>query len=379
MKILFLPHNTKLYGANKSMISLMKHLSVNNDILMFAPFKNHFKDILDENDIKFKKIPFYASLLYVRINNPKYLFYPLLVLLDIVIFPYLLYVTARFNPDIIYSNSSVENIGIIIAKILKKKHITHVREFGDLDFNFIFIFGKRNKQKYLNLSDGVIFNSNIIESTVLPKSMQKTKSCVIYNGIADLESHPHKPVLSVDKEIVFGVVGFIQMEKGQLEAISYLNKHLKEHDNIKLKIFGSGMYAYINKIKNYIANNNLANKVELVDFNKNVSEIYKSIHILLVFAKNEAFGRVTIEAMQYGLPVIAFNGGATKELIYNKVDGLLFSNEIEFDDCVNNLLSNDLLYNTISENAIKKVKKEFSEANYCTNIEDFINLIYRSN
>ncbi len=39
---------------------------------------------------------------------------------------------------------------------------------------------------------------------------------------------------------------------------------------------------------------------------------------------NEAFGRVTVEALTAGRPVVGANSGGTAELVHHGVDGLLF-------------------------------------------------------
>ena len=45
----------------------------------------------------------------------------------------------------------------------------------------------------------------------------------------------------------------------------------------------------------------------------------------LMCSENEGLGRVTVEAMFYGCPVIARNTGGTLDFIEDKVTGLLFS------------------------------------------------------
>lgn len=41
----------------------------------------------------------------------------------------------QFSPDIIHSNTSITNIGYYAARALDIYHITHFREYGDLDFS----------------------------------------------------------------------------------------------------------------------------------------------------------------------------------------------------------------------------------------------------
>lgn len=56
---------------------------------------------------------------------------------------------------------------------------------------------------------------------------------------------------------------------------------------------------------------------------KKIPEIYASTKALLYCSKDEDFGLTPVEAMNYGVPVIAFRSGALQEIVKNKVNGLL--------------------------------------------------------
>ena len=374
MKILFITHNGHPYGANKSLLMTMNALTEDHTVLLITPFRNAF---LNTNDtINNLNIPFFPSIFFVKYKL-KYCIYPFLILLDIIMFPFLLYQTMRFSPDLIYSNTSVENTGLLLAKITRKKHITHVREFGDLDYGLKCIFGKKFKSTYLNKSNGLIFNSKVVQDTVLTGAYKKTICAVIYNGICD-SKNPYEYRKLDEKQINIGFIGFIQPQKGQLEAIRYLKNLLKTSEKCRLLIYGTGEKSYIRKITDYLVTNKLDKKVLIKGFEADIKNIYDSLDILFVFSKNEAFGRVTIEAMQKGIPVVAYRGGGTLELIDDKKDGLLFSNKEEFQLIINDLIANKQLYKTISSNAIKKIKSHFSEERYINEIKKFINKVFTS-
>ena len=57
------------------------------------------------------------------------------------------------------------------------------------------------------------------------------------------------------------------------------------------------------------------NNIESVGWKDDYKEIYHNAHIFLNPSLHETLGNVTIEAMQYGLPVICTNHGATKEIV----------------------------------------------------------------
>lgn len=369
MKILFIAHNGHPYGANKSLLTVIEHLKKTNDVLLITPRKNHFID--SKSSVSNINFPFFSTLFYVKFK-PKYIVFPFLLVLNVLIFPFLLYRIAKFNPDLIYSNTSVENIGLICAKILKKKHITHVREFGNLDYGLQCILGVKFKRYLLNKSDGLIFNSQIVCETVLPVQYQTTKCKVVYNGIRVKENIQYRQFPEERNIITFGIVGFIHEHKGQLQAVEYIADFLKKY-NCRLFIYGDGEKEYVKKIQDFIHSKDLMENVFLKGYSSNADKIYSSIDVLLMFSQNEAFGRVTIEAMQNGIPVVAYKGGGTMELIENKVDGLLFETKSEFQNCISSLVFDSSLYESISKKAINKVRNCFSEENYINDVGIFVN------
>ena len=74
----------------------------------------------------------------------------------------------------IYSNTSAENIGIFIAKILAVKHVWHIREFMSLDHNAYFIFGRNMKSRLINMSDKSIYVSNSLLESIHGKKESKS-------------------------------------------------------------------------------------------------------------------------------------------------------------------------------------------------------------
>lgn len=368
MKILFIAHNGHPYGANKSLVSIINHLGQSHQVMLITPFRNKF--INSDSRINNINFLFFPTLFYIKLKL-KYVLFPILLLLDFFTFPVLLYKIAKFNPDLIYSNTSVENTGLLCAKLLKKKHITHVREFGDLDFGIACIVGKKFKRWFLNQSDGLIFNSQIVLDVVLPVQYQKTRCRVIYNGIHStptLYSYRSTPVNGL---LNVGIVGFIHPPKRQLEAIQFM-KDLFHKSKFRLLLYGTGERKYIRKIQSYIHSNKLESNVYFQGYVTDVEKIYSEIGILLVFSRNEAFGRVTIEAMQKGIPVVAYKGGGTMELIHHNVDGFLFETIEDFQYYMNLLASNVNVYQDLSRKAIDKVNSHFSEELYVNNIESFV-------
>jgi glycosyltransferase involved in cell wall biosynthesis len=102
--------------------------------------------------------------------------------------------------------------------------------------------------------------------------------------------------------------------------------------------------------------------IEIIE-GKNSKEIMKEIDILVVPSITpEGFGRVIVEGMVSGIPVIATNIGATSEIIEDNITGFLVEpqNSFQISEKIKKIISNSELYKKISINAQKYAIEKFS-------------------
>lgn len=371
MKIQFISHYSHLYGANKMLLTLLLYFHNHGyNVSALFPSKGKMTEKLDELNIPYKVIPYYSSFLYIK-RTIKFIAYPLLMLLDFITFPFILLHIKKFNPDIIYSNTSAENLGYFVAEILKKKHITHVHEFMSKNHGSIFIGGNKLKRKFLDRSAGVIFVTKSVAKDVMGNDFNSKKHVIIYNGL------PY-PILNIHKKEIshpqaYGIVGILSSGKRQDVAIKYFKQICKIDPSSRLHIFGDGP----NKkhLYNIVRELELTSNIIFHGFVQDIETIYKEIDVLLVFSKLEGFGLVTAEAMYRGIPVIGYDDAGTSELIEDKQSGYLFTDEKSFQKAVEKLQLTEN-YKRIKENAYTRAISLFSEQRYCSNIETFIKKIY---
>ena len=82
---------------------------------------------------------------------------------------------------------------------------------------------------------------------------------------------------------------------------------------------------YEAELKMYI-DENLTDRVTMLGRIADMKKLREKADVEIVASSMEAFGRVTVEAMMGGMPVIGSDSGANPELICNGSDGLLFKN-----------------------------------------------------
>lgn len=101
------------------------------------------------------------------------------------------------------------------------------------------------------------------------------------------------------------------------------------------------------------------------------------IDILIHPAINEPFGRVLIEAMSIGKPVIAYNCGGPKEIIVNNETGYLVEpyNYGEIAKKTILLLENEELRLQFGKAGRKRVIEKFNIEGYVSEMEDVFDYI----
>jgi glycosyltransferase involved in cell wall biosynthesis len=371
MKIQFILNYSDLYGANRSILSVIKHFHKKGHIInVMIPSKGGMYEELMSHKISCDVIPYYAAFLYIK-PVFKHLLIPFLAIIDLFLFPLMVFKVKRFNPDIIYSNTSAENFGMFIAKLLEKKHILHVREFMDRDYNSHFVLGKKNKSRFINCSDVSIYVSKAVLNSIHGFNVKDNKQKIIYNGIeSDLYNLSQK-VINVNA-MVFGIVGILDPAKGQDTAIRYFLEILKEYPNAKLLVYGDKKGAYKKKLIKLVSSLNLNDNVMFLGFETDTKKVYNSIDILLMFSKSEGFGRVTVEAAFNGVPVIGFDNAGTSELIVDRETGCLFRDLDSFNESVCFMLKNTNNYHAVREKAFHNAWGLYSQEVCCNNVEKVV-------
>ena len=282
---------------------------------------------------------------------------------------------AKLNPRIIYTNTSVINIGAIAAKELGIAHLWHVREYGEQDHALSFILEEKERFEYIGRnSNCIIFNSYAVRD-YFSLYCDCKRSNVIYNDVLvcnDVDMH--SLFINSDSFHVL-IVGTIQRGKGQKDAIIAINELKKEGYDVELAIVGSGDQSYLDECKRLIDKEFLHDRVHFTGYLDNAFPVIKQCDALLICSKCEAFGRVTIEGMLAGKPVIATNSGGTVELITDGVSGLLYEpgDYKQLKEKIKLLINNSEIGLTMGAEAYKWATDHFHDQRNSRRIENIIN------
>ena len=110
-------------------------------------------------------------------------------------------------------------------------------------------------------------------------------------------------------------------------------------------------------IKKLISQLNLKNKIKLIHPlpQDKLIKYYQMANVFVLPSLCEPYGKVILEAMASGVPIIATNRGGTQEIIKNKENGILVSvkNSKSIANAINNLFINVKLKNYMIKNGFK--------------------------
>ena len=141
----------------------------------------------------------------------------------------------------------------------------------------------------------------------------------IHNGIAlpPREAVPSAPGLAARANVVLGV-GRLVPEKGfaaLIEAVA------RAKTKPRLILLGEGPER--SSLEHLIAICGLSDRVELRGYVKDLASIYAQGKMLVLPSRSEAFGNVIVEALGYGLPVVATRSGGPPEVLGDGAHGRL--------------------------------------------------------
>ena len=315
-KICLVAHLNDLSGANKSLIDLANLLKTTFEVIVVVPRDGLLNAELKSRGIKTEII---HSGTWVSSNQESFIktFTKKMLINFSEIRFYNFFKREKFN--LIHFNSSVYGSGAISARKLKIPYTWHIRELAEENFSLTF-FNRKKTFQLINSASKVFTISKFMKNKI-SADIQNDLIEVVYNGIVPYKSE----IEMIRYPMSLVIIGAIAPDKGQLDAVRAV-KHLKNNKNLEIELTIVGPITnkdYYNELVSEITDD-VKHLITFTGYQKDVSEYRKSNYIALVCSNAEAFGRVTIEAMNYHQIVIAANSGATPEIIDDKVDGFLY-------------------------------------------------------
>ena len=318
MRVVFFTHGSELLGANRSLVqNLLYWKELGVEPLVISLGDGDLNKLLWEQGIPNLSVPFSW---WVKRNDKHQ------ISDNFSIEDKLSDVLRKYQFDLIYSNSSVIDIGAHMAERLKLPHIWHIREFVEEDFGWHFLRGRKEALEYiLAKSNAVICISKSLLQKCEDVVQRKNVFCLIPNGVC-LDTVEKRQSSEFCQDVLrIGMCGFVQESKNQKEllvAMNSLPENVLQH--FEAEFYGPQDPVYQKELDEYIRGSQLEAKVRFCGYTTDVANRLRTCQIGVMASRMEAFGRVTVEYMLSGLLTIASDTGANPELLRNGRDGLLY-------------------------------------------------------
>ena len=375
MKILYLLHNKSLDGSFISWVNLASALCVRgHEVVVICPKElidiDQYSELEREYQFKTYSMPIYYSFVGKSSFQNKFKWYCKFVKSIIPKTKFLiniLRVIRQEKPNIIHTNVGILHEGFWAAKIKHLPHVWHLREYQDLDWGY-WIYPTKEMFSRLLQKANIITISDSVKRYF---NLDNNKSAyTIYNGIC----HRDDIFFIEEKDNYFLSASSLCENKGIKEIILAFAKFISNHPEYKLYIVGDDKNAYAYELKSLVKIMGISQHVLFSGY-KPKDEVYKymqSAKALVVASYNEAFGRMTAEAVFNGTIPIARNTGGTKEIL-DTLGG------VPFDGDYNNLAEKMEFVHNMSEEVYKRNiyhAQKIAQEKYSieSNIEQIIDL-----
>ncbi|UUO16913.1 MULTISPECIES: glycosyltransferase family 4 protein [Aphanizomenonaceae] len=324
MKVLFLDQSGKPGGAELCLVDIAKPYGENALVGLFAD--GDFRKLLAENQVPVEVLTTQA----IKVGKQSGLFQALGSLGQIV--PLINQVVQRARKyDLIYANTQKALVvGAVASFLARRPLVYHLHDILSLEH-----FSKTNLRVAVNLINRcaalVIANSQASKMAFLEAGGKSDLVRVVYNGFAaknyevdELEVRNLRENLRLEGKFVIGHFSRLSPWKGQHILIDALSQCPQD---VVVILVGDALFGeqeYVKDLHQKVAGLGLENRVNFLGFRADIPQLMTMCDLIThTSIAAEPFGRVIVEAMLCGKPVIAAEAGGAMELVEDGINGFL--------------------------------------------------------
>jgi glycosyltransferase involved in cell wall biosynthesis len=332
MRIVSVNHTADVYGASRCLERFAaRAVRDGHELLVVLPGPGALKDALDAIGVTVRLHPL---LTIIDRNTTRTLRNQLALLarfpLSVI---WLMWTIAGFRADVVHTNGGVAISPAFAAKLLRRPHVWHVREFF-LEFPRLW---PRYERLMFVMSDAIVAVSQAIRNQFSERS--RSKVWVVYDGLpaAEFERRAVEPETCAVRER-FGlgqrlsacVVGRLKWKrKGQevfIRAAGLLKSKYPDAVYLVVGTAAPGSEDHVDRLRALAHEVGVGDRVVFTGDIRDVRPVYAAVDVSVAPSVDpEPFGCIVIESMAMGTPVIGSAAAGIAEQIVGGQTGYLFA------------------------------------------------------
>jgi glycosyltransferase involved in cell wall biosynthesis len=322
MKIVWFSHTAELAGAELSLLEGARGLvAAGHQLHGVLPARGRLGELLQRAGASVSMIPYRWWIAAGAQRSPVYKARRLAR--NLAAWPRIRRLLDQQRPDLVVSNTLGIPVGALAARSLRIPHLWYVHElYGGDGHGLFFDLGERASLFLMDrLADRVMANSHVVQEQ-LSRRISPERIRVVYQAV-------EVPIPQATTERRAGafrlvVVGRMTEDKRQIDAIRALSLLIERGLDLRLSLVGREEADYARRLRATVQELQVTDRVEFVPFTEDPFSRVLDADVALSCSRGESFGRVTVEAMKLGRPVVGADSAGTRELIQDGVTGFLY-------------------------------------------------------
>lgn len=280
---------------------------------------------------------------------------------------------AHHGAELIHTNTILTPEGGIAARQLGVPHVWHLRELLGPGRPFRLRLEGPALGRYLARHCSKLIANSEMTASLVREWLPPGLLAVVPNGIdlsrftvRDDERRDAQPVVV---GMVANLTSRVKKHWLMIEAAARVDRSLA----VEFRIYGHDPSqggerrgdAYVDDLHARIRHHDLAGRFRWPGFVADPARVMSEIDLLIHPTDDESFGRVVVEAMAAGLPVVGVRGGGVGEIIEDGATGLLAEPDQpeQLAACVERLVKDRTLRRTLGLNGRRRAETSYSLEN----------------
>ncbi|BAZ15407.1 hypothetical protein NIES4071_72790 [Calothrix sp. NIES-4071] len=362
MKILFLDQSGKPGGAELCLIDIAKPYRQNSLVGLFAD--GSFRDLLKKNQIPVKILTNQA----IQVRKESTFIQGLGSLAQLLPLINKVAKIAR-DYDIIYANTQKALvIGAIASFLSRRPLVYHLHDILSPEH-----FSKTNRTIAVTLANRfaklIIANSQASKTAFIAAGGRADIVEVIYNGfdsisyqVTEAQIKQLRQELELEDKFIIGHFSRLSPWKGQHILIEAIAQSPQEVTAILVGDALFGEQEYVKQLHEQVEKHRLQHRVKFLGFRSDIGQLMSACDLVAhTSIAAEPFGRVIVEAMLCGKPVVAANAGGAIEIVDQDINGYLVTpgEPQELAQIIKTCVTEPSKTAMLAENALKSARSRF--------------------